>query len=62
MNVTLRLEFRVVAHHYGGDYGERPDVVQMPTSWAAAVTRMGALASLDSPLNVSGGIPRSSIP
>jgi multiple sugar transport system substrate-binding protein len=35
--------------------GSAPDVVQMPTSWAAAVTRMGALASLDSLLNVSGG-------
>lgn len=32
-----------------------PDVVQMPTTWAAAVTNIGALLSLDSLLSVSGG-------
>jgi multiple sugar transport system substrate-binding protein len=32
-----------------------PDIVQMPTTWAASVTQMGALLSLDSLVHLAGG-------
>lgn len=32
-----------------------PDLIQMPTSWAAAITEMGALLALDSLLHIMGG-------
>lgn len=32
-----------------------PDVVQLPTTWAASITEMGALVSVDSLLDVLGG-------
>jgi len=32
-----------------------PDILQMPTTWAASVTQMGALLSLDSLLELAGG-------
>ena len=32
-----------------------PDVIQMPTTWAAAVTAMGALMPMDSLIGASGG-------
>lgn len=35
--------------------GNGPDVLQMPTTWAAAVSATGALLPLDSLLEVSGG-------